>query len=92
MTWIDTTSYPRGTQGQRPPTEWTLKAGNILVCVHRYLDLPGWFLSCFQLNLDRKKLQAEDLKLAQVEALTFLLDTVRHLEQDLKTAIASQVR
>lgn len=92
MNWTDTTGYARGQQGKKEPTEWTLKSGDLSISVHRYLGLPGWFVSCYQLNIDRKKLQSEDLKHAQVEALTILLDTVRKMEHEIKTMIASQIR
>jgi hypothetical protein len=51
------------------PRVWRLTCGLLDVKVHRYLNLPGWYFSCHQLEIDCAKAKSAVLADAQAEAL-----------------------
>lgn len=64
---------PEGKAGEAPRS-WTLRlAGGERIVVHRYILVPGaWFLSVYQVGIDRRMLKATTERAAKVEALAVL--------------------
>ena len=71
--WEDTTSYSRGERDKAEPREWELAFPNIRIKVHRLHGIPGWFLSCHALGVERKDLKCEDLEKAKAKAVNGII-------------------
>lgn len=87
MEWKDATSYRQGERQQKPPPEprqWEARFGDIRISVHRVHRVDGWFLSCYQLGIDRRMLSvptdsAEEAK--QVAAVRLTEELQDRIEQ-----------
>jgi len=71
--WEDTTSYGRGERGTIDPLAWELALPNIRIRVHRLHVLPGWYLSCYALGVERKDLKCEDVEKAKSKAVNVIM-------------------
>lgn len=80
LTWKDTTSHSRGAT-DRTPREWTCQTKTLRVVLHRRrLDDPKvWFMSCSDINIDGRRLEAVDVDDAKAEALELLRANLRNL-------------
>ena len=68
--WSDTTSYSQSEKGERTPRAWTFTTPLLRVGVHRHIHQPGvWFVSCHQIDIDRRELISKDVDEARAEAL-----------------------
>lgn len=75
MSWRDVTSYSQGDK-ERVPRSWEWKRigpPTLRILVHRLIGLPGWYLTCFDVNLrdmglgdDLEKAKANALKMVRV--------------------------
>lgn len=70
--WKDESSYSRGERGTREPTVWRMS--DLRLSVHRYLNLPGWYMSAHDDGIDKHELKATDAEDAKREALQTLVD------------------
>ncbi len=73
--WRDDTSYSRSEPKPRTPRVWLLNLGIVKVNVHRLYGCEGWYLSCYELGMDKRWLRAEDAEGARREALDVVLAT-----------------
>jgi hypothetical protein len=92
--WKDTTSYRQGERGKVPPIEYEAEVGDARISVHRYLGLPGWFLTVRGLiEIDRDEIQTpdgdvmEDPKEAQERALHMVQEALATRLDEIERAI-----
>lgn len=78
MRWNDTTSYghPRR-RGVDEPDTWDLDGAPTVFCVHRYLSMDDWFLTCRAFGLDMHKLTATEIDDAKAEAVDLVRQRYR---------------
>ena len=70
MKWTDSSSYSRGERGNTLPSSWDLAACPFRVTVHRLHYMPNvWFLTVFDLKLEKLQLRSFDVADAQLEAV-----------------------
>lgn len=83
--WRDETSYSRDDK-ERIPSVWAWRTKSMRVCVHRYLSLPGWYLSVSggHISMTRHNLQTEDLGVAKEKALMTVVIQLRQLVTELE--------
>ena len=64
---------------------WEYNTPTLRVIVHHYHGMPPetWFLTCYDLRIERKKLKATEDTLAKVEALAMMREHVRNLAAEL---------
>jgi len=70
--WKDTTSYRQGERASTAkPRSWEMiTMSNLRVIVHRHIDDPySWFLSCYDLRIEKLQLNSEDIEEAKEEAI-----------------------
>jgi hypothetical protein len=74
MRWKDATTYSQGARGVAEPRVWALDIGDgIRVVVHRRHGLPGWFVTCYALQINNHALTGDmDAEIAQSEGLDFV--------------------
>jgi hypothetical protein len=81
--WKDTTSYQRRERGVIEPNTWSIESIGLIV--HRYLGLPGWYMTARQDDNECRELESEKLEDAQKEALRLLhemrKERLREIEQ-----------
>jgi hypothetical protein len=67
MDWKDTSDRQRG-------TIWDLQLPHIRVTVHRFYGMPPelWFLSCHNIGIEKKQLEAQQLEEAKTEAIAYV--------------------
>lgn len=76
--WVDATSYGNygRDRGRVAPSSWELMCGRTRISVHRYLRLPGWFVSANgpAVHIDRWLLPnaGEDLEAAKRDAIAIV--------------------
>lgn len=75
--WTDATSYSRGERGESEPRIWHLELDGLLVIVHRWHGLDGWFVTCHAMGVDKETLAAAALDSAKNEALIILRGRAR---------------
>lgn len=46
-----------------------IKLSNFNLTIHRIVHLPGWYMSCYKLDIDGQRLDSEDIEIAKTEAL-----------------------
>lgn len=78
--WKDTTSHSRSAT-DRTPRDWTYPATGMRIVIHRrrLYDPKTWFVSCVELCIEAKKLEAVDVDAAKAEALEFVRKRLRDL-------------
>ena len=69
--WKDTTAYSKSEDRETQEARiWRTTRGDLGISVHRYVHKPGkWFLSCYDLNINRYRLDSEDIEDAKSEAI-----------------------
>ena len=43
-------------------TEFTVTVNGIKITIHRIIHLEGWYLSCYDLRIDRQELKSETIR------------------------------
>lgn len=81
--WKDTSSYSQSDK-ERVPHEFTYQTKNLRIIVHRKLHLDGlWFLSCYELGLQDRELEAVEAVKAKKEGLDYVRNHVASLAAQL---------
>lgn len=67
--WLDVTSYRQDDQ-ERVPYAYKIRIDNIIaIKVHRYADCSGWYSTCKELGIEKRKLKSKNIAEAKKEAL-----------------------
>jgi hypothetical protein len=91
--WKDATSYSRGERGKSEPNAWSLDLGAAIeITVHRYLSLPGWYVSTRgALEVSRHELAATSVEAARIEAVGYINTVVNNIAAAMKGAEFAKV-
>ena len=87
--WKDETSYSRSDK-ERVPRVWELNDGLLLLCVHRWHGLDGWFMTLRfdgAQMIEKRELKADDIEAAKVEALDHTRTKLRWAITEMKKSI-----
>lgn len=74
MKFISNANYEKPVESG---TIFRTTVNGITVSIHRIIHLPGWFLSCYQLQIDDQELNAESLSDAIEESKGILKEYVK---------------
>lgn len=76
--WKDVSSYSRYDK-ERIPSILELKIEGIRIVVHRIIHYDGWFVSCYDLNIEDEQLYTEDLEDAKIKGINYIVDEIDKL-------------
>jgi hypothetical protein len=64
---------------------WEYRTPNLRIMVHGYIGMPdnAWFLTCYDLRIERMPLAATDAETAKAEGLASVMGWVRKLSAEL---------
>jgi hypothetical protein len=80
MEWKDATSYSRGDRGKVEPSVWEVESDGLRVALHRWVAVADkWFVTCYDLKIDKQPLSSKHMKVAAKEALSLVKETAKEL-------------
>ena len=78
--WQDVTNPYSKNDEKKEPKIVELDVGNLMrIMVHRIAHYPGWYLTCFKLQIKNKELKANNLEDAKIEAVWIVLSEIEDL-------------
>ena len=70
MNWKDTTNYPRSKADTSEPREWTIQVmAGLIIVIHHHIGCDDWFVTCYGIAVECRKLQSLSAVDAKAEAL-----------------------
>jgi hypothetical protein len=83
-TWKDTTMWSQSDKDRSVPQEWTLNTGKLRIVVHHYMGCGDvWFLTCYDIGVERFDLQITDTHLAKAVAVKTVKAQLSSMSQSL---------
>lgn len=68
--WKDTSPWSQRDTDRSTPNEWTLKTGALSISIHHYIGAgKAWFVSCYDVGVEKYDLNTEDPEEAKKLAL-----------------------
>lgn len=80
LEWKDRTSYSRGDK-ERIPSIWELEVEGLKIVVHKIIHYPEWYLSCYDLHIEKQCLYTEDVEEAKAEGLKIIIEKIEQLKK-----------
>lgn len=80
MEWQDKTSYSKGDK-ERVPRVLEINVEGLRVVIHRIIHCEGWYLTVYELNIDDRYLETDDLEDAKNRGLEVVIGRILKLEK-----------